>query len=599
MSEYALETRLLGKEDIDFDSAGTNEQTEFTDLNGDTHTVTKLNAAHIPLTLPARAVVDGAANVDSAIQNLHNDINSVAAQNGVGMGADKTVVLETASTRQTQISAPLRNLGGHTLTFKFPEEGDVQVATAPLEFQGFYNGVLVIDLNGCDIHDNGTFSPEGVLRIKNCHCHVRIIGDGRSTSGYGKVIFTDNHYGIAIIQSPSCSIEHIAFEASTISEDFALYTESGNAFFASCTFTGCGQEYMKSIYRDYVDAHKVDAQAHAALFAQKADLVHSHTEAQVSGLVDDLAGKAPINHSHGLADISDFDSAVLDSANYASSAGWASSADYASSAGWASSALASGGTADFASSAGGLTDGAQTTIVNNIKSSVKSDMEYTGPFAVKYVSTTVGGSARVSISAGVVVVGPSRYTVASSAFYVSPGYDVYLSGVSSANGDVDFDFWATNEPTDVPLPTSSFVTKLANIRGGKSEQVQFGEITALPKWDSSGGGGTMIFPNYYALESGNVLISSGTSLYSSSSLERGSTYTMTSAGYVRVSVKNFQGGGCVRFHTGGASMGLFDARSGGPGCTWPAIPLSAGATFCVTSEPNCDILIKCDVTVLK
>jgi len=333
MSEYELETRLLGKEDINFDTEGTNAQTEFVDLNGDSHTITKLNASHIPLTQAARAVVDGAENVNSAIQVLHDDIQNVAEQNGVGMGADKTIVLETASTRQTLISAQFRNLGGHTLTFKFPEEGDVNVATAPLEFQGFYNGVLIIDLNGCDIHDNGTFSPEGVLRIKNCHSIVRIIGDGRSTSGYGKVIFTDNHYGIAIIHSPSCAIEHIAFESSSGANDYALYTESANAFFTSCTFTGCKHQNMKSIYRDYVDDHMSDANAHASLFAGKADLVHTHSMTAVSGLVDALGGKAALVHSHAVEDISGFSSDTFSSAQYADSAGYTDSTGYASSAG--------------------------------------------------------------------------------------------------------------------------------------------------------------------------------------------------------------------------------------------------------------------------
>ena len=333
MSEYELEMRLLGKEDINFDTDGTNAQTEFVDLNGDSHTITKLNASHIPLTQAARVVVVGAENVNSAIQVLHEDIQNVAAQNGVGMGADKTIVLETASTRQTLISAQFRNLGGHTLTFKFPEEGDVNVATAPLEFQGFYNGILVIDLNGCDIHDNGTFSPEGVLRIKNCHCIVRVIGDGRSTNGYGKVIFTSNHYGIAIIHSPSCSIEHIGFESSSTASDYALYMESANAFFTSCTFTGCKHQLMNSIYRDYVDDHMSDASAHATLFAGKADLSHTHSMSHISGLEDSLGGKAALVHSHSIDDITGFSSDTFSSAHYAESAGYADSTGYVASAG--------------------------------------------------------------------------------------------------------------------------------------------------------------------------------------------------------------------------------------------------------------------------
>ena len=595
MSEYDIETRLFGKEDINFDSNGTGEQTQYTDLNSETHPVTKLNASHIPLTQSARATADGATNVDAAVQNLAGKIRDVAGQNGVGMTEDKIIPLLTESTRQTQISAPFRNLGGHTLTFQFPEEGDVQVATAPLEFQGFYNGVLVIDLNGCDIPDNGTFSPEGILRIKNCHCHVRIIGDGRSTSGYGKIIFTDNHYGIAIIQSPSCSVEHITFEASAIAQDFALYTESGNAFFASCTFTNCGHMFMKSIYRDYVDAHKTDAQAHASLFAGKADLVHSHSQAQVSGLTDALSSKAPLQHSHALADITNFSSGILDSANYAKSAG------YASSAGYVASAIASGGTADYASgagyaasagyagSAGGLTNAARTTIINSVTSAI----EYNGPFAVSYRSTTVGSSAVVNINRGCVVVGNNRYYIpATSNFVVPYGCDLYLSG-ESAPGDINFNYWATNDPEDVPLPYSSFVTKIANIRGGKAEQVQFGEITTLPTWNDAGGGGGSggVLPDYSKLAgyNGNPRLAPGT------------TYQTTAAGTLRISLRDVSSDwtdGCFYIYLDDNYIGLRQFKPNTPGDTW-FLTLSSGATFNIPSVYNAGLFIKFDKPVLS
>ena len=220
--------------------------------------------------------------------------------------------------------------------------------------------------------------------------------------------------------------------------------------------------------------------------------------------------------------------------------------------------------------------------------------DYTGPFAAHKTAAITSG-AKVLVSSGTVVVGNSRYSVGSSSINVSNGRTLWLVGTSNGATPTFAYSAATTTPS---VGSSQFCLKIADVTGGEVRQIQFGEVATV-QWNLPSGGGTMIFPNFYALESGMVYISSGTSLYSSSSLERGSTYTMASAGYVRVSVKNFQGGGCVRFHTGGASMGLFDARSGGPGCTWPAIPLSSGATFCVTSEPDCDSLIKCDVTVYK
>jgi len=433
MSEYDIQTRLFGKEDIDFDTEGTGAQTEYTDLDGNTHPVTKLNASHLPITHSARIATEGAANVDDAVKELSKEIRDLAGQNGIGQSEDRTIVLAEQDSRQGQINEPFRNLGGHTLTFKFPEEGDVNVALAPLEFQGFYNGVLVIDLNGCDIHDNGTFSPEGVLRIKNCHCHVRIIGDGRSSAGYGKIIFTGNHYGIAVIESPSCSVEHMAFESSSTADDFALYTESGNAFFTSCTFTGCGRALIKSIYKDYVDAHMVDDQAHAALFAAKSNVGHTHTEAHVSGLEDDLAGKAPLNHSHSLDDITNFSSGSLNSAHYADIAG---------------------------------------------------GVIYSGPFAVNYNASdhTAG------CNSGYVYAGGSRILVSGfdSDHMSFNEYDTAYLTLTSGSGGV-----SSGLVTNISgVSSDTVVVRLAENQDGVNvKQIQFGDITTVP-WglESSGGG---------------------------------------------------------------------------------------------------------------
>lgn len=426
MSEYDIQTRLFGKEDIDFDTEGTGAQTQYTDLDGETHPVTKLNASHIPITHSARIATEGATNVDDAVKELSKEIRDLAGQNGIGQSSDRTIVLAEQDSRQSQINEPFRNLGGHTLTFKFLEEGEVQVALAPLEFQGFYNGVLVIDLNGCDIHDNGTFSPEGVLRIKNCHCHVRIIGDGRSSAGYGKIIFTDNHYGIAVIESPSCSVEHMAFESSSTADDFALYTESGNAFFTSCTFTGCGRALIKSIYRDYVDAHLVDVQAHSALFAAKAALNHTHAESHISGLEDDLSNKAPLNHSHSLDDITNFSSGSLNSAHWADSAG---------------------------------------------------NAVYSGPFAILPDEENEG---KYKINGGIVYAGGSSYNVAEVDNMEIDSDYVYLV-MSSGGGSVTSSY--TSSPTGYGNP-DVLIAKIGGVHAPNVEQFQYGNITCVP-WGAS------------------------------------------------------------------------------------------------------------------
>jgi len=479
MSEYDIQTRLFGKEDIDFDTEGTGAQTEYTDLDGNTHPVTKLNASHIPITHSARIATEGATNVDDAVKELSKEIRDLAGQNGIGQSEDRTIVLAEQDSRQGQINEPFRNLGGHTLTFKFPEEGDVNVALAPLEFQGFYNGVLVIDLNGCDIHDNGTFSPEGVLRIKNCHCHVRIIGDGRSSSGYGKIIFTDNHYGIAVIESPSCSVEHMAFESSSTADDFALYTESGNAYFTSCTFTGCGRALIKSIYKDYVDAHMVDAQAHASLFAAKANLIHTHTQANVSGLVSDLAGKAPLNHSHSLDDITNFSSGSLNSAHWADSAG------------------------------------------------------YNGPFAVKSVGLNPYSGIDIIASGGTVYFGGSAYSVnplSSGSIFLSSGAVAYLHFYSSGGG---YEYEYVNNAVSSGA-SGHYYTRIGGNEGGNTVQYQYGDITY-----ADGGGSSSGIPLTKINFSSAVTIEFG---YNGSGLRYTTGDTVSSGGYTYTHVGSGLGG---------------------------------------------------------
>ena len=550
MSEYELETRLFGKEDIDFDSAGTNEQTEFTDLNGDTHAVTKLNASHIPLTQETRAVVDSATDVEGAIQNLHDDIHNIAGASAVGLSEDKVILLDTASTRQTAISAPFRNLGGHTLTFKFPEEGDVQVATAPLEFQGFYNGVLVIDLNGSDIHDNGAFSPEGVLRVKNCHCHVRIIGDGRGSTGYGKIIFTDNHYGIAIIESPSCSVEHIAFEGNAVAQDFAIYTESGNAFFASCTFTGCGQTLIKSIYRDYVDAHKVDASAHASLFAAKAEVSHTHTLDDITNYSSGALNSAHFADSAGYADRA----AYADSAGDAATAGYADSAGSAASAGWADSA----GHADNADTASGLTSSATQTLTTTIVNQVVSSVGYTGPFALTSVSSA-SSAFGYAIAAGDVNIGGSSVHIDSSTGGSTPlsnGSSIYLHFYSSVGG-YDYEYLMSSATASaghyyIPIGTNS---------GGKAVQHQYGDINIQEPYSGSAYDGP--FAVNLDLESGTAGCNSGYVFAG------GSQYLLN--GFAKDTVPVDMWGGTVYLTLlssgGGISSGLVTSPSGLPSGT--------------------------------
>ena len=123
-------------------------------------------------------------------------------------------------------------------------------------------------------------------------------------------------------------------------------------------------------------------------------------------------------------------------------------------------------------------------------------------------------------------------------------------------------------------------------------QIQYGDIT-LVSW--GGSGGTMLFPNYARLTQSAVIpVSSGGSLYNQVlSLNSGTTYYAADDGYLRASLKNVTGGGCLRLAVNGSTIGLFDAHSGGPGSTH-SYPIPKGAAFSVSFEGTGDLLIKFD-----
>jgi hypothetical protein len=296
MSEYDIETRLLGKEDINFDTEGTNAQDEYTDQSGVTHPVTKLNAAHIPLLGDTRSAT-GATNIDKALANLAEEIQEVATQQSTAMSEDTTIVLDDYEHRQETINAQLKNLGGHTLTFQFPASVDVQVSTTPLDFSGFYNGKLVIDLNSDVIADNGTLDKDGIFRIENCHCATTV------KNGTIKYLNSNNHYGVVLVQVPNCEFDSVAFVGASSTLDYGVYAYISNFYLYQCSFTTSNKQKIDSAYNDVIDVHVADPLAHKSLFDEKAAAVHSHSISDVTNLQTSLDGKAASSHSHTISDV--------------------------------------------------------------------------------------------------------------------------------------------------------------------------------------------------------------------------------------------------------------------------------------------------------
>lgn len=216
---------------------------------------------------------------------------------------------------------------------------------------------------------------------------------------------------------------------------------------------------------------------------------------------------------------------TLDTADYASSAGFASSA---ANAGYAGSAgeLVSGSTvgyaatagaasnadyADYASSAGragfavDLDATKKSEITGSAVSAAVGSMAYTGPFALKTAGS--GSAMTAGMNSGYVYAGGSQYPV--SAFdndhvAFNEGDTLYLTLLSSGGA---ISSGLVTSPSGASSGT--VIVRIASrfLDSEETEQLQFGDITTVPWGLSSGGGGGAIgFPNYDStLSSGLVL----------------------------------------------------------------------------------------------
>ena len=140
--------------------------------------------------------------------------------------------------------------------------------------------------------------------------------------------------------------------------------------------------------------------------------------------------------------------------------------------------------------------------------------------------------------------------------------------------------------------SATYATSAAKLEGATKQQVIDSAV-------ASAGGGGIVIPNYAGLTTGAdvSVYSSGTFVMETSNLGTSTYYAMEDS-YIRISIKNIQGYGCLRITIGGSEIPLMDVRSGGPGITWPAIPVSSGQSFKVTLyDATADLLVKCDHTV--
>ena len=175
MNSLKLTKRLIVKEDINFDTEGTGETVDIVHADGTTAKGHKVNASHVPLSLNARNAT-GAGNLDDAVKFLSQRIDKITT--AAVLPDDLTVEFlstDTPAQIQAKIDAVEKNLGGHTVTFQFPEEFSWSLLT-PLEWSGFYNGAVTIQGgSGVSISDGKELGAHFMLHDNQCRFTVKDI----------------------------------------------------------------------------------------------------------------------------------------------------------------------------------------------------------------------------------------------------------------------------------------------------------------------------------------------------------------------------------------------------------------------------------------
>lgn len=237
-TQINFETRPLAVEDVGFDVDGLGSKSSYTDHNGTPHIITYINASHIPLLFETRSLLDNVADVDSALALLARRV-AAFSQSVTVLAEDTVITLDStalSSTLQTIIDSQPKNLGGHTLTFQFSEGVDA-VLTDTLEFDGFYNGALIIDLNGDTVFDNSDIGS--IFYFHDCFCLAGVNNGG--------ITHTHSQNAVSTTRMPCFYLWDVAFTGGG-SNTFALYATDTDGYVAnSCTYSNVTKNYLDGI----------------------------------------------------------------------------------------------------------------------------------------------------------------------------------------------------------------------------------------------------------------------------------------------------------------------------------------------------------------
>ena len=227
-----IRSRLLGKEDILFDTGNVDAVESFVDAFGKERLLTAVNASHVPLGGDALSET-GKQDVASAIVDLSRKEKELSEKVGQIIGLEKDDVYTMAGLGSEDTAALLsyindeihNRLNNRTLTIKLDANG------SPTDFtvSRLYGGKTVVDLNGKTIRA----SAVPALRISDCDCMVEVIN--------GTIDQGDAPVGVEVLSTGSVSFIEVTFTANGTSEQYAVRCAGSNASFKGCSFTGTGK----------------------------------------------------------------------------------------------------------------------------------------------------------------------------------------------------------------------------------------------------------------------------------------------------------------------------------------------------------------------
>jgi len=209
---------------------------------------------------------------------------------------------------------------------------------------------------------------------------------------------------------------------------------------------------------------------------------------------------------------------------------------------------------------GGNTGGGLNHYTVPTAAAVYKHCQYKGPFAVLQDDYSPDDP-EVNISAGAVVIGPSRYYVDESSTTLSSGYNLWLIGSSGASS-VTFEYSAVSSGGSPSVSSGMFAHCICE-RGGTSgffiTQLQKGDIITVP-WGitASGGGGTAAYNGPFAVTtSGTKIIVNGGRMYLAGSETSEAGTSMTSSNGNVYYYLYYSGGSYISGYTVASSPAQF------------------------------------------